>query len=253
MAERFVRVGGVLSYFTRHRTAANLLLVVLIALGIAAFPRMRAQFFPDVQYFTTRGYAILQVNYRGSTGYGRAYMLKLRGGWGKLDREDAVSGAKFLADTGRADPRRLVIEGGSAGGTTVLQALIHNPGVFRAGVCLFGVSNMFTLASDTHKFEERYLDTMLGPLPEARDIYRERSAIFFADKIVDPIIIFQGDIDQVVPRDQSDTIVESLRKRGIPHEYHVYEGEGHGWRKSETIEHYYEAVERFLRQHVIFA
>ncbi len=212
-----------------------------------------AQFMPDVQFFTSRGYAVLQVNYRGSTGYGREYMLKLRGMWGQLDREDAISGGQFLIDSGLADPKRLVVEGGSAGGTTVLMSLIHNPGFFRAGVCLFGVSNMFMLADDTHKFEERYLDTMLGPLPNAREIYRKRSAIFLADKIVDPIIIFQGEIDQVVPRDQSDTIVDSLRKRNVPHEYHVYEGEGHGWRKVETIEAYYTAAERFLRQQVIFA
>ena len=127
------------------------------------------------------------------------------------------------------------------------------PGFYRAGVSLFGVSNQFTLASDTHKFEARYLDSMIGPLPEAAGRYRERSPIFHAEKIVDPIAVFQGDIDRVVPREQSDSIVASLRARGVPHEYHVYEGEGHGWRKAETIEQFYTSLERFLRQYVIFS
>jgi dipeptidyl aminopeptidase/acylaminoacyl peptidase len=112
---------------------------------------------------------------------------------------------------------------------------------------------MFTLAADTHKFEQRYLDSMLGPLPEASDVYRERSPIFAADQIVDPIAIFQGEIDRVVPKEQAETIVASLQRRGIPHEYHLYEGEGHGWRKRETIEAFYQTVERFLKQYVIYA
>ena len=205
------------------------------------------------QFFATRGYAYLEVNYRGSTGYGKRYMDSLRGRWGLLDVEDAVGGAHYVVDAGRADPERLVIMGGSAGGYTVLKALVDHPGFFKAALCLYGVSNMFTLAADTHKFEQRYLDSLLGPLPEASDVYRERSPIFAADRIVDPIAIFQGEIDRVVPKEQSETIVASLQRRGVPHEYHVYEGEGHGWRKRETIEAFYEAVERFLRQYVIYA
>ena len=205
------------------------------------------------QFFATRGYAYLEVNYRGSTGYGKAYMAALRGQWGLLDVEDAIGGAHYLIDAGHADPERLVIMGGSAGGYTVLKALVDHPGTFKAALCLYGVSNMFTLAADTHKFEERYLDSMLGPLPEASDVYRDRSPIFSADQIVDPIAVFQGEIDRVVPKEQSETIVASLRRRGIPHEYHVYEGEGHGWRKRETIEAFYQAVERFLKQYVIYA
>jgi dipeptidyl aminopeptidase/acylaminoacyl peptidase len=205
------------------------------------------------QFFATRGYAYLEVNYRGSTGYGKGYMAMLRGKWGILDVEDAVGGAQYLVDVGLADAGRLVIMGGSAGGYTVLKTLVDHPGTFKAALCLYGVSNMFTLAADTHKFEERYLDSMLGPLPEASAIYRERSPIFDADKIVDPIAIFQGEIDRVVPRAQSDSIVTSLQRRGVPHEYHVYEGEGHGWRKSETIEAFYKTVEAFLKQYVIFA
>mgnify|MGYP002064635307 CR=1 FL=1 len=147
----------------------------------------------------------------------------------------------------------MVIMGGSAGGYTVLKCLVDYPGFFRAALCLYGVSNMFTLAADTHKFEERYLDSMLGPLPEASAIYRERSPIFNIDRIVDPIAVFQGEIDRVVPKAQAEAIVESLRRRGVPHEYHLYEGEGHGWRKQETIEAFYQTVESFLRQYVIFS
>ena len=177
----------------------------------------RAAFSPDVQFFVTRGYAVLDVNYRGSTGYGRAYMEALRGQWGVRDVEDAIGGARYLTAQGLADPAKLVILGGSAGGYTVLRALVTQPRFFKAGVCLYGVSNLFTLAADTHKFEERYLDSLLGPLPEAAAIYRERSPIFHVEKIVDPMVIFQGETDEVVPRAQSDAIVESLRRRGVAH------------------------------------
>jgi dipeptidyl aminopeptidase/acylaminoacyl peptidase len=143
--------------------------------------------------------------------------------------------------------------GGSAGGYTVLKTLVDHPGFFKAAICMYGISNMFTLAADTHKFEERYLDSMLGPLPEASKVYGDRSPIFHADQIVDPVAIFQGEIDRVVPKSQSEAIVASLRQRGIAHEYHLYEGEGHGWRKKETIARFYQAVDAFLRQYVIFA
>lgn len=213
----------------------------------------KAGFNARAQFFATRGYAFLEVNYRGSTGYGKPYMAALRGKWGILDVEDAIGGARYLADANLVDPKRLVIMGGSAGGYTVLQSLVDHPGFFKAAICLYGVSNMFTLAADTHKFEERYLDSMLGPLPEAAAVYRQRSPAFFADRIVDPIAIFQGEIDRVVPKSQSDAIVASLRQRGVPHEYHVYAGEGHGWRKQETIDAFYRAVDAFLKQYVIFA
>ncbi|MEZ4668513.1 MAG: S9 family peptidase [Anaerolineae bacterium] len=207
----------------------------------------------ETQFFSTRGFAVLQVNYRGSTGYGRAYMNKLRENWGLYDVEDSATGAHHLVERGLADPGKLVILGGSAGGFTVLQSLVIKPGFYKAGVCLFGVSNQFALAMDTHKFEARYTDSLLGPLPEASALYRERSPIFHAEHIVDPIIVFQGEDDKVVPRNQSDTIVDSLRARHVPHEYHVYAGEGHGWRKPETIEHYYNATLKFLMQHVVYA
>jgi len=212
----------------------------------------RAAYSADIQFLATRGYTVLSLNYRGSTGYGREYMNALRGNWGVHDVNDAISAAKFLSDSGEADPVRLVIMGGSAGGFTVLQTLIDHPGKFKAGVCLYGVSNQFGLAMETHKFEERYLDSLLGPLPEASAIYSARSPALHAEKIVDPVIVFQGEIDEVVPKNQSDAIVASLKTRGIPHEYHVFAGEGHGWRKIETIEAYATALEKFLKLHVLF-
>jgi dipeptidyl aminopeptidase/acylaminoacyl peptidase len=207
----------------------------------------------DTGFFTSRGYACLAVNYRGSSGYGRSYRNALRGRWGELDTADAVGGAKAICGLGRADPQRLVIKGGSAGGFTVLNALARHPGFFRAGVCLYGVANLFTLAADTHKFEQRYLDSMVGRLPEDREKYRDRSPVFQADRIRDPLAVFQGEEDVVVPPSQAEEIVAALRRSGVPHLYRTFPGEGHGWRKSETIVAYYTEVERFLRQYVLFA
>ncbi|EFO80170.1 peptidase S9 prolyl oligopeptidase active site domain protein [Oscillochloris trichoides DG-6] len=204
------------------------------------------------QFFTSRGYTVLDVNYRGSTGYGREYMLALRDAWGVCDIEDAISAVGYLAASGAADPERVVIYGGSSGGYTVLEALCRAPGTFRAGICLYGVSNLFTLAADTHKFEARYLDLIVGQLPEHAERYRERSPIFHADLIRDPVAIFQGAEDTIVPPSQSEEIVAALRRREVPHIYHLYPGEGHGWRKPETIEAFYSHVERFLQQYVLF-
>lgn len=210
-----------------------------------------ANFSADVAFFTSRGFAVLEVNYRGSFGYGRPYMTALREHWGVYDTEDAVGAVKALIDQGMADPNRIVIKGGSAGGYTVLNALIHHPGIFKAGICLYGVTNLFTMASDTHKFEERYLDSMVGPLPETRERYQAWSPAFHADSIRDPVAIFQGSEDKVVPLDQAEAIVKELQRNGTPHLYHLFEGEGHGWRKTETIQCYYEIVERFLKQYVL--
>ncbi|MBN2149795.1 MAG: prolyl oligopeptidase family serine peptidase [Anaerolineales bacterium] len=212
-----------------------------------------ASFYIAVQFFTSRGYAVLDVNYRGSTGYGRAYRNKLRGNWGIFDVQDAVSGARALVEQGQVDGKRLVIMGGSAGGYTVLQALEDYPGFFKTGICLYGISNQFTAAADTHKFEAHYSDSLLGPLPQAAELYRQRSPIYFTDRITDPLLVFQGEEDNVVPRAQSDEIVAALRRQGVPHEYHLYPGEGHGFRKAESIEHMYRTIEKFLRQVVIFS
>lgn len=226
-------------------------LVVLVHGGPTA--QAKAGFNAQAQFFATRGYSVLLVNYRGSTGYGRQYMLKLRGNWGVCDVEDALAGARHLAESGKVDPERTVIMGGSAGGFTVLRAMTQHPEAFAAGVCLYGVADQFHLAAETHKFEAHYLDSLLGPLPQAAAIYRERSPLRFADRIRRPLALFQGEIDRIVPRQQSDAIVEALRRNNVPHLYHVYEGEGHGWRKRDSIEHFYRTVEAFLRQHVLFA
>ena len=194
------------------------------------------------QLFATRGYAVLEVNYRGSTGYGRAYREALRGQWGVLDVADAVSAAKFLASRDDVDGDRVAILGGSAGGYTVLRALTAHPGVFAAGVSLYGIADLFALAASTHKFESHYNDSLLGPLPGAREIYAARSPIRHVDQLSDPLAVFQGADDEVVPPEQAELIVAALRERGIPHIYHLYEGEGHGWRKPETIRHFYEAT-----------
>lgn len=215
--------------------------------------QVKAGWDPTAQFFATRGYGFLHPNYRGSTGYGRDYMLKLRNSWGIYDVRDAKTGAEWLVREGRADSSKLVIMGGSAGGLTVLQSLIEYPAFYRAALCMYGVTNHFTLAADTHKFEARYLDSLLGRLPEAAHVYRERSPIFHLEGIKDPVAVFQGDIDRVVPRSQSDALVASLRARGVPHEYHVYEGEGHGWRKTETIRSFWTTVERFLREYVLYS
>jgi dipeptidyl aminopeptidase/acylaminoacyl peptidase len=205
----------------------------------------------DTAFFTSRGYAFLAVNYRGSTGYGRSYRLALRQRWGEVDVEDAVSGARALVDRGLADPTRLVIRGGSAGGYTVLNALVRFPGLFKAGVCSYGVSNLFNLARDTHKFEERYTDSLVGPLPETAARYREWSPIFKAEHIQDALALFQGSEDKVVLPDQSEAIAAVLRSRHVPHIYHLFPGEGHGFRKGENIAAFYDEVDQFLQQYVV--
>jgi dipeptidyl aminopeptidase/acylaminoacyl peptidase len=204
-------------------------------------------------YFTSRGYAWLDVNYRGSSGFGRSYLQALRNHWGETDVEDAADAARALIENGLADPNKLIIRGGSAGGYTVLNALIHHPGLFKAGICLYGVSNLFTLVQDTHKFEAHYNDSMVGSLPEAAEKFHAWSPIFHAEKIQDALAIFQGSIDRVVPPAQSEEIVSVIRRQGIPFVYKLYEGEGHGFRKDETLTDFLTEVERFLQQFVLFA
>jgi dipeptidyl aminopeptidase/acylaminoacyl peptidase len=206
-----------------------------------------------IQFFATRGFAVLELYYRGTTGFGRAYQDKLLGQWGVYDVEDAASGAAYLAAEGLVDPDKRVIIGSSAGGYTVLHSLVAKPGFYTAGISLYGISNLFTLAADTHKFEAGYNDLLLGALPEAAAVWRERSPIFHAERIADPVIIFQGTDDKVVPIAQAEAIVAALRARGVPYEYHVYEGEGHGFRKPENVEHWYKAALDFLRQYVVYA
>ena len=207
----------------------------------------------ETQFLTSRGMAVLELNYRGSSGYGKAYSEALQGRWGISDVEDAHSSAHHLISQGLAHSNQLVLMGGSAGGFTLLLSLAQHPGLFRAAICRYGVSDLMTLAADTHRFEAHYLDTLVGRLPEHRERYRERSPLHWADRIQDPVALFQGAEDTVVPQSQSDRMVDSLARRGIPHLYRVYPGEGHGWRRSETIEDYYQQVELFLVKHVLSA
>jgi dipeptidyl aminopeptidase/acylaminoacyl peptidase len=206
---------------------------------------------PDTQFFTSRGYAVLALNYRGSSGYGRRYRRMLAGKWGVADVEDLLEAADILEREGVADPGRLVLSGGSAGGLTVLLSLIRSPGRFRAAIVRYGLTDLRAAARETHRFERHYLDWLVGPLPDAASRYDERSPLNHADRIRDPVALFQGDADRVVPRSQSDRIAESLRTRGVPHLYKVFLEEGHGWRKGETIAEYYRLVEEFLRLHVM--
>lgn len=186
------------------------------------------------QFWTTRGFAVVDVNYRGSTGYGREYRNALRGQWGVADLDDCVHAALFLAERGDVDRDRMVIRGGSAGGYTTLCALVFRD-VFAAGASYYGVADAEALAADTHKFESRYLDSLIGPYPEARDVYRDRSPIHSADRLSCPLILFQGLEDRVVPPEQSEAMAEALRKKGIPFAYVAFEGEQHGFRKAETV------------------
>jgi dipeptidyl aminopeptidase/acylaminoacyl peptidase len=191
-------------------------------------------FATSIQFWTSRGFAVLDVNYGGSTGYGRAYRRELAGNWGVLDVQDVIAAARELTRTGRADPLRSAISGGSAGGFTVLAALSTSD-VFRAGANYYGVSDMTALARDTHKFESRYLDSLIGVLPEAQAIYDSRSPLNHLDGFRFPLIVFQGAEDPIVPPSQSERIVDALRQRGIPLVYQLYAGESHGFRKPENI------------------
>jgi dipeptidyl aminopeptidase/acylaminoacyl peptidase len=187
-----------------------------------------------IQYWTSRGIAVLDVNYGGSTGYGRAYRERLNGNWGIVDVDDCVNGARFLAAAGDADRNRLMIDGGSAGGYTTLCALTFRD-AFKAGASHFGVSDAEALAKETHKFESRYLDNLIGPYPERRDLYVQRSPIHFADKLSCPVIFFQGLEDKVVPPNQAERMVDALRKKGVPVAYVAFPGEQHGFRRAENI------------------
>jgi dipeptidyl aminopeptidase/acylaminoacyl peptidase len=186
------------------------------------------------QYWTSRGIAVLDVNYGGSTGFGRAYRERLNGKWGIVDVDDCVNGAKFLADAGRVDANRLMIDGGSAGGYTTLCALTFRD-QFKAGASHYGVSDAEALAKETHKFESRYLDNLIGPYPARRDLYIERSPIHFANRLSVPVIFFQGLEDKVVPPNQAEMMVEALRQKGVPVAYVAFAGEQHGFRQAENI------------------
>ena len=188
----------------------------------------------NIQYYTSRGFAVLDVNYGGSTGYGRAYRERLYGQWGVVDVDDCCNGATYLASRGLVDTNRLAITGGSAGGYTALASLAFR-NVFAAGASHYGVSDCEILAKETHKFEARYLDTLIGPYPERRDLYVERSPLHHLEGLRRPVIFFQGLDDKVVPPNQAELMFDALRQRGIPTAYVPFPGEQHGFRKAENI------------------
>lgn len=193
-----------------------------------------------IQFWTSRGIAVLDVNYGGSTGYGREYRDRLVGTWGIVDVEDCCNAALHLVSRGEADGDRLAIDGGSAGGYTTLAALTFKE-VFQAGASHYGVSDLEALAKETHKFESRYLDNLVGPYPESQDLYKQRSPINHTERLSCPLILFQGLEDQIVPPNQAEMMFAAVRDKGIPTAYIPFEGEQHGFRRSENIKRALEA------------
>jgi dipeptidyl aminopeptidase/acylaminoacyl peptidase len=220
-------------------------LIVTVHGGPTAAARPTLQL--DIRYWTSRGFAVVDVNYGGSTGYGRAYRRQLDGAWGVVDVDDCEAAARHLAESGRVDAARLCIEGGSAGAFTVLACLAFRD-TFAAGADHYGVADLEALARDTHKFESRYLDTLVGPYPERRDLYVERSPIHHVDGFDRPLIVFQGLEDEIVPPNQSEMIVEALRGKGVPVAYVPFAGEQHGFRQAANIARSLEAQLSFFAQ-----
>ncbi|HEX3539719.1 MAG TPA: prolyl oligopeptidase family serine peptidase [Acidimicrobiales bacterium] len=204
-----------------------------------------------IAFYCTRGCRVLHVDHRGSTGWGRAYAQALRGQWGRLDVADTAAGMRAAVDRGWADPDRMVPIGSSAGGLTVLLLLATHPELCAAGVDLYGVTDLFDLDETTHRFEAHYLRSIVGELPAAASVYRERSPITQAGRIAAPLLVLQGTADNVVPRHQSDSLVAAVRSGGGTVEYHVYEGEGHGWNRPEVVEDELERTWGFLRRYVV--
>jgi dienelactone hydrolase len=198
-----------------------------------------------IQLLTSRGISVADVDYAGSTGYGRAYREALRGTWGVADVDDCIAAARFLVDRGDVDGERLAIAGGSAGGYTTLAALAFRDD-FAAGISEYGVGDLEALARDTHKFESRYLDRLIGPYPEAAAVYRQRSPVHFLDEIACPVLVLQGLDDKVVPPAQAEAVVAALAANGVPHAYLAFAGEGHGFRGADAIRRSTEAKLSFL-------
>ena len=205
----------------------------------------RRQLDLSIRYWTSRGIAVAAVDYRGSTLYGRNFRNELRDQWGVADVVDCVAAAQFLATEGRVDPQAMIIQGGSAGGLTVLNAVAKHD-VFTGGVSRYGVTDLRALATDTHKFEARYLDGLVGEWPEDEKIYIDRSPMSYPEEISVPMLILQGAEDKVVPPSQAEMIVEALRANDVPVTYHLYEGEGHGFRTAQTITAVLKATEDFI-------
>ena len=207
---------------------------------------------PEVYYWCSRGYSVLYVNYRGSTGYGREYETSLNGNWGVYDPEDAVSGADYVGELGKCDRERCIIMGGSAGGYAVLQALANFPAEFAGGVDMYGISDLNELLKETHKFEAKYPYKLIGPLPDCKPIYDDRSPINHVSKIVDPVAIYQGDLDDVVPIGQSIAIRDALKKKGVHCRFTKFSGEGHGFGYIGNIRKFYASATEFIEDCVNF-
>ncbi len=220
-------------------------LLVMIHGGPTSMARPMLQL--GTQYWTSRGFAVVDVNYGGSTGYGRAYRNQLRDQWGVVDLDDCEAAARWLGEQGRVDPARLCIRGGSAGGYTTLAALAFRD-TFAAGASHFGVADLEALATETHKFESRYLDGLIGPYPARRDLYLERSPIHHVDGFDKPLIVLQGLEDEVVPPNQAEMIVDALRTKGVPVAYVTFEGEQHGFRQAANIRRALDAELSFYAQ-----
>lgn len=206
--------------------------------------RSGTAFDPKLQYWTSRGFALVDVNYRGSSGYGRAYRDALKSNWGKYDTDDCIAAARFLKSEGLVDPQRIVIRGGSAGGYTTINALTFHD-EFAAGAAYYGIADLSVFIGDTHKFESRYLDSLVGPYPKEAQRYHDRSAINFVDRLSTPMIILQGLEDEIVPPSQAELMVEALERKGVTHAYLGFEGEQHGFRIAANVVRAQEAELRF--------
>jgi len=210
-----------------------------------------AEFQPRTQFFTSRGYSVLEINYRGSTGYGRDYWEALEGKWGILDVEDVYQAAKAISREGLIDKSRIALLGSSSGGLTVLQLLVNYPRFFRAGISLYGVTDLKELIKDPPKFERYYHHWLVGDPEKEAEEYHARSPIYSADRIQTPIAIFQGGKDPIVPQEQAELFIEALKKNGIPHEYYLYPDEGHGFKKAENVRDFYEKTEKFFQIYLL--
>jgi dipeptidyl aminopeptidase/acylaminoacyl peptidase len=239
-------------YRPRHPATGDDRLPPLVAM-VHGGPTSQWQvsFMPRIAWLVDQGWAVLLPDHRGSTGHGRAYAQALRGRWGEVDVEDTAAGLRAAADRGWADPRRLVVMGGSAGGFTVLNLLALHPDLCAAGIDLFGVADLVDLNETTHRFEAHYEHHIVGPLPETADRYVERSPVTVADRITAPLLVLQGSDDKVVAPEQSAAIVGRLRSLGRTVESYVYDGEGHGWMRPETMIDEMDRVASFLTRHAL--
>ncbi len=210
-----------------------------------------AEWSSRIAHWVSRGWAVLAPNYRGSTGYGRTYWQALERRWGERDVADVAAGIRHAVRRGWCDPERVVVAGGSAGGLTVLMLCAQHGDLVRAGVSLFGVTDLFDLVATTHRFESRYLDRLVGLLPDDADRYRAQSPITWADQVKVPVLVLQGADDKAVPRAQADAMVDAMRRGGAPVEYQVYEGEGHGFRRLANVIDEFERTEAFLERWVL--